>query len=164
MLTMQYSFDLFSFSSTLLFKVVGLSIDVALSLHVMMLMVMVVMVIMMMMMVQLQCKNITGCPRPCNDNVWWWWRWCGGGGDDDDDDGGCGGVDNDDTSLFLTVLFLPVLSPSYRMMGFIISMQSLMALLLMGGAGVTTAVLRRYADIDLAVLASDLFNKVFNRQ
>ena len=73
-------------------------------------------------------------------------------------------IDNDDTSLFLTVLFLPVLSPSYRMVGFIISMQSLMALLLMGGAGVTTAVLRRYADIDLAVLASDLFNKVFNRQ
>ncbi|KAK7093986.1 microsomal glutathione S-transferase 2-like [Littorina saxatilis] len=51
-----------------------------------------------------------------------------------------------------------------RLPGFMLSVNALLALLAMSGAGVTTALLRRYADTDLAAIATDLINKVVSKQ
>ncbi|XP_076472574.1 microsomal glutathione S-transferase 2-like [Babylonia areolata] len=50
-----------------------------------------------------------------------------------------------------------------RMGGFRLSVNALLVLLAMSGAGVTAALLRRYADLDLPALLSDLAAKVVKR-
>ena len=64
-----------------------------------------------------------------------------------------------------TVVHLSVFFPYlYRVPGFKLSANALLALLIMSGTGVTTALLRRYTDIDLAAMAGDLVKKVIDRQ